>query len=77
MIIDFDRGTKELCGKGWLPITCPHCRRTITIDEDAVCVAKKNEVHIYHAECFSDEKESALEEVGYDVSYGKGSEFID
>jgi hypothetical protein len=78
MIIEIDRDTKELCAHG-LPILCPCCRKPVTAADDLVCAAKGDEVHLFHdsSRCFSRAKEDALEEVGFDVSYGDGSAFVD
>lgn len=78
MIIELDYDTKELCAH-CLPIQCPCCRKTIILDDKIACAAKGDEVHLFHdsSRCFSRAKEDALEEVGFDVSYGDGSAFID
>lgn len=77
MIIELDRDTKELCVYSQ-PIYCPCCRKPVMLDDKLVCAAKGNEIHLFHdsSRCFSREKENVLEEVGYDVSYGDGSAFL-
>jgi hypothetical protein len=77
MRVTFDRDTKDLCEDDYNPFVCPHCRKTLSIDARVVCAAKGKEVHLYHADCMSDEKEEVLEEVGYDVSWGTGIDFVD
>ena len=77
MRVTFDRETKDICEDGYNPFICPHCRKTLSIDDKIVCIAKGNEVYLYHEDCISDEAADAFEEIRYDVSWGRGIDFVD